>query len=68
MQAHPRHDAGLAGGLEHVSVVADGSVVVHPGLRLEASPLDRQAVMPEAELCQEAEVFGEPRRESVAGS
>ncbi len=58
VQTHPDVDAGRLGRAQHLGVVLDRAVVVVAGLGLESGPLERQPMMRQTVVGQEAEVLG----------
>ena len=66
VKAHPRFDPGVAGREEDAAVVLDGVVVPFALPRLDAGPLDREAMVGESVLGEQGEVLGVARAEPVA--
>ncbi len=66
VQAGPHVDPGVAGGAQHLGVVLDRSAVVVARLGLEPRPLERQPVLGQAVLGEQAEVLGVVGGEAVA--
>ena len=66
VQAHPWRHPRCAGRREHVPIVRDRLWVVPAFLGLDPGPLDGEAMVGEAQACQELEVLGKAFGEAIA--